>query len=64
MIFAERSRPAGPTSRSKDHGNQQAEPRAGVNVCERSEQPARAGATLTPSTDQALETRKVSSFDV
>jgi hypothetical protein len=50
-LLRETGRKAG--SRNNDHGNQQPEPRAGVNVCERSEQPAQAGATLTPSTDQA-----------
>jgi hypothetical protein len=64
MVFAERNRPAGSTSLSKDHGNQEPEPRAGVNVCERSEQPAKAGATLTPSTDQAQWTPKISNLDL
>ena len=34
MVFAERSRPTRPTSRSKDHENRQPEPRARVEACD------------------------------
>ena len=41
MVFAGRSRPGRPASRSKDHGGHESEPRGGVNVCARSAQPAK-----------------------
>ena len=63
MIFVEQAGPQGPALLDKDHENEEPEPRGGVNVCERSEQPAKAGVTLTPSTNQAQRTRKASNFE-